>query len=454
MNEGGRVLVVDDEEVIRDSCREVLEREGLSVAEAENAPAALDVLDQERWDVVLLDLKMPGVSGLEALKKIKNRDSEPVVIVITGYPSVQTAVEAMKWGAMDYLTKPFDCEKLTATVGRALARRDLELSSYPGERGAEDQSPSGSMLVGETPQIKEIRSLIKQVAETESTILIMGESGTGKEVVARMLHQQSARDDEPFVVVDCTTLVDSLVENELFGHVKGSFTGASETRRGRFEMAEDGTLFLDEVGSIDKGLQSKLLRAIERGEIVRVGSNEALHVDVRVIAASNTDLARAVEDGEFREDLYYRLSVVPIVLPPLRQRKEDIPLLARHFLKLHAENRNRNVRRITDEAMDVLTAHDWPGNVRELSNAIERAVVLAEGEEIVPELLLHYGFTYSPDRVRSDADVPTLEELEERHIRRVLRRTGGNKTRAAELLGIDRKTIYRKLQQFEEEESG
>jgi len=449
VSSSGTVLVVDDEGAMRDGCRQVLEKEGLTVLEAKTAAEALRMLAGAHCDVVLLDLKMPGMGGMEALRRIQEHHRGTAVIVITGYPSIETVVEAMKWGAVDYLTKPFSAESLRLAVSNTLARGSLPGLECERRRGRKSDSASTDVLVGQTPQMKAIRDLVKRVAQTDSTVLVMGESGTGKEVLARMLHRGSGRAARPFVVVDCTTLVDTLVENELFGHVKGSYTGAGTTTHGRFEMADGGTLFFDEVGCLHQGLQSKLLRAIEHGEFVRVGSNRTMSVDVRVVAATNTDLARGVENGTFREDLYYRLSVVPIVLPPLRQRKADIPLLAEHFLRLHAANRHKAVTKVSPEAMNVLMAHDWPGNVRELSNAIERAVVLAEGDEIVPELLLHYGFAYHPPSDSTPYRTRTLAEMERAHIEHMLRKTGGNKRRAAELLGIDRKTLRRKLRAFQ-----
>jgi len=448
MDSNGTVLIVDDEAAMRDACRQALQREGMTVHEADSAPAALEVLSGTDCEIVLLDLKMPGMDGIEVLKRIRADHVTTSVIVITGYPSVDSAVEAMKWGAVDYLAKPFDANTLRVAVGRALARRSLPDSHSSSPRCRASTSEE-TLLIGETTQIRAVRDLVERVAETDSTVLIMGESGTGKEVVARMVHAHSRRAGSPFVIVDCTMLVDALVENELFGHVRGSYTGATTTTHGRVELADGGTLFLDEVGCLSVGLQSKLLRAIERGEFMRVGSNETLSVDTRVVAAANTDLMRAVQRGEFREDLYYRLSVVPIVLPPLRQRKLDIPLLAQHFLRLHCAARRTSVTRISPEAMKVLMAHQWPGNVRELSNAIERAVVLAGGTRIEPDDLLHYGFAY---RMREEAALLehlTLEELERRHIMRVLRTTDGNKQQTAEVLGIDRKTLRRKLRRYE-----
>jgi len=447
MPTSGTVLVVDDEDAIRDGCRQALQAEGLRVLEAASSLEALEVMAKSSCHVAILDLRMPGMGGMELLKRIKSEHNHVTVIVITGYASVETAVEAMKWGAIDYIPKPFDAASLRMAVRRALlGETDAESASSGGPRGAGPASRA-PRLIGKTPEMQRLRELIERVARTDSTVLIMGESGTGKEIVARALHENSKRAAGPFVVVDCTTLVGALMENELFGHAKGSYTGASSTTHGCFETADGGTLFLDEVGCLDVSLQSKLLRAIERKEFSRVGSSETISVDVRVIAATNMDLVKAVEEGKFRDDLYYRLSVVPIILPPLRHRKEDIPLLAEHFLNLHARNRRKQVTRINPEAMEVLMAHHWPGNVRELSNAIERAVVLAEGEEIVPELLLHYGFTHRPARGPQGDRTLTLADAERALIERALRATGGKKGRAAELLGIDRKTLWRKLRQ-------
>jgi len=444
MRDRETVLVVDDDAPVRDGCRQALQAEGLEVVEAADAAEALRLMSSRPCSVVLLDLRMPGMDGMELLGRIRGEHRHTAVVVITGYASVETAVQAMKQGAVDYLPKPFSARTLRAAVHRALHAGGPACAPPAGKARADCP-----VLVGETPEMRKVRELIERLAPTDSTVLIMGESGTGKEVVARILHHKSPRATRPFVLVDCTTLVGTLMENELFGHVKGSYTGATATTHGRFELADGGTLFLDEVGCLELGLQSKLLRAIEQKEFTRVGSNQTISVDTRVIAATNTNLARAVEQGTFREDLYYRLSVVPLVLPPLRHRKEDIPLLAEHFLRLHSSRRHKHVRRITPRAMDVLMAHDWPGNVRELSNAIERAVVLAEGEEIVPELLLHYGFERRPARPPAAHDAPvSLAEMERAHIEHVLRTVQGNKSRAARLLGIDRKTLWRKLKQY------
>ncbi|MFO7956771.1 MAG: sigma-54 dependent transcriptional regulator [Candidatus Brocadiia bacterium] len=451
MSPDARILVADDDAAMRDSCRQVLEREGLSIEEAADGDEALQRLAARAYELVLLDLKMPGTDGMDVLKHIKDRHNGTAVVVITGYPSIDTAVEAMKLGATDFLPKPFSRESLTVIVQKALDYTRLEEENRRLRRHIEAVTPP-TEIVGETPEMRRIYDLMRRVAPTDSTVLLTGESGTGKELVARALHANSKRASGPFVVVDCATLVGTLFENELFGHAKGSYTGATSTTHGRFELANGGTLFLDEVGCIEPGMQQKLLRVLEQREFTRVGSNQIIHTDVRVIAATNTDLEKAVAAGSFREDLYYRLSVFPIKLPPLRERKADIPLLAEHFLRLHCDHRQKEVSAISPEAVERLMAHDWPGNVRELSNVIERAVVLAEGGCIRPEHLLNLG---SPDYDRpAAAESPTrsLDEVERRHIRRVLDHTDGNKTRAADILGIDRKTLWRKLQAYDGED--
>jgi len=447
MAEQVNILVVDDDAAMRDSCRQALEREGLSVAEAQNGRQALAMVAQKPFDLVLLDLKMPGMGGLDALSRMRKLRNDLAVIAITGYPSIDSAVEAMKRGAADFLPKPFNREALRLVVAKALKQSRLEREN--ARLRDELKAVRGPKpIIGRTPGMKRVFDLMERVAPTDSSVLIMGESGTGKELVARALHARSRRADRPFVVVDCATLVGTLFENELFGHTKGSFTGATSTTHGRFQAADGGTLFLDEVGCIEPGMQQKLLRVLEQKEFSRVGSNETIHVDVRLIAATNTDLAAAVRSGTFREDLYYRLSVFPIVLPPLRERRADIPLLVDHFLRLHGQARGV-VSRVSKEAMDALLEHEWPGNVRELSNVIERAVVLAGPETITPEHLL-YQRGPAPAPAAGPAGVQTLPELERVHIMRALRSTGGNKRRAAELLGIDRKTLYRKLKRYQE----
>lgn len=446
MRNGAKILIVDDEAPMRDACRQILERDGLEVHEATSGREALTAMDRCLFDLVILDLKMPKVGGLDVLRSMKRRHMDISVVVVTGYPSVDSAVEAMKNGAIDFLAKPFASEAL-----RVIVRKSLHYSRIEREhgllRGQMSESGEPGEMIGRTPQMKGIFDLIERVAPTDSTVLIIGESGTGKELVARALHRKSSRAGGPFITVDCATLVGTLFESELFGHAKGSFTGATTTTHGRFAVANGGTIFFDEVGCVELSMQAKLLRVLEQREFTRVGSNQTISVDVRVIAATNTDLVRAVEEGTFREDLFYRLLVVPVFLPPLRQRRDDIALLAQHFLERYRRTRRKEVRRISRKAMEVITAHSWPGNIRELSNAIERAVVLAEGSSIKPEHLLHYGVARVPE-APALGGVLTLDEVERRQIEKVLRHSNGNKSHAAELLGIDRKTLWRKLQRY------
>jgi len=447
MYKEAHILIVDDEAAMRDACRQTLQRDGLQVFEARNGNEALTLMAKRLYDLVILDLKMPGIDGMEVLRRIRLEHSQTPVVVITGYPSIESAIGAIKSGAVDFLPKPFSSESLRVIIGKALdysrLRRQNDLM-----RGQFTVGARPTEMIGRTSQMKAIFDLIDRVAPTDSTVLITGESGTGKELVARSLHLKSLRSSGPFVAVDCATLVGTLFESELFGHVKGSFTGAVATTHGRFEMADTGTLFLDEVSCIDPAMQAKLLRVIEEREFTRVGSGQTIAVDVRIIAATNTDLVRAVEEGAFREDLFYRLSVVPIVLPPLRQRKADIPVLAEHFLRLHCRRRNKEVVQISVAAMDSLLQHDWPGNVRELSNAIERAVVLAEGQEILPDHLLHHGVVRQYTVKTSPEHVVALSESERMHIEKALQESRGNKSLAARMLGIDRKTLWRKLRQY------
>ncbi len=441
------ILVVDDEESMRDSCRQALLRDGNRVEAAEDGLKGLAMLEKESFDLVILDLKMPGMSGMEVLQKIKEEAPEVVVVVITGYATVESAVEAMKEGAYDYIPKPFTPDSLRIIVDRALERRKLSLENVllrtelRGRLGEE-------VIVGKSAGMQKVEELVRQVAPTDSTVLISGETGTGKELVARAIHSQSNRRDKPFIVIDCGGLVESLFESELFGHIKGSFTGATETTYGRFEVANGGTVFLDEIGNISINIQAKLLRALQEKEITRVGSTQVIKVDVRIIAATNKDLLKCVSEQTFREDLFYRLSVVPIVLPPLRERREDIPLLANHFLRKYNEKREKSVTAISDGAMKVLTEYDWPGNVRELENVIERAVVLTGGGVIEPADLWYYEVG-SKRATGSDADeVKSLTDAEREHIVRTLKMLNGQIGKASEALGIDRKTLRLKMRKY------
>ncbi len=447
MNGEANILVIDDEESMRDSCRQALLRDENRVEVAEDGSKGLSMLERESFDLVILDLKMPGLSGMEVLKKIKEEGPEIVVVVITGYATVESAVEAMKAGAYDFIPKPFTPDSLRMISRRALEKRKLSLENVllraelKGRFGVE-------AVVGRSSSMREVEELVRKVAPSDSAVLISGETGTGKELIARAIHSQSSRKDKPFVVVDCGGLAESLFESELFGYVKGSFTGATETKYGRFEVANDGTVFLDEIGNISMNIQTKLLRVLQEREITRVGSSQVIKVDVRIIAATNKELLKCVKEQTFREDLFYRLSVVPIVLPPLRERREDIPLLANHFLRKHNEKREKSVTAVSERAMKVLTEYDWPGNVRELENVVERAVVLTRSGVIEPDDLWYYELG-SKTPSSSDADeTRSLTDVEREHIIRTLEALNGHIGKASEALGIDRKTLRLKLKKY------
>jgi DNA-binding NtrC family response regulator len=446
VSDQARILIVDDEESMRDGCRQVLAPEGFVIQEASSGDGALEAIRRESFDLVILDLKMPRVDGLEILRRLQQESPGTAAVVITGYPSVESAVEAMKLGASDFLPKPFTPDVLRLTVrrtlrARAMARENLLLRSQLEEcRGGNHE------LIGQGAAMRQIMDLVRRVGPTDSTVLITGESGTGKELIARAVRNHSPRRDKPFVTVDCGALVGTLFESELFGHVKGSFTGATSLKHGRFELADGGTIFFDEIANVNPDIQVKLLRVIQEREFTRVGATQVMPVDVRILAATSRDLLDEIRQGRFREDLFYRLCVVPIVLPPLRQRREDIPLLAEHFLQRHNLRRRDKIRGLTDEAMDALVKYDWPGNVRELENAIERATVLVRGDRITPADLLYYGSFLRPEAA-AETLVP-LAAVEKEHIVRVLRGHAGNQTAAAKTLGIDRKTLWRKMQEY------
>ena len=439
------VLVVDDDEAMLDACRQALGRPGCAVRLARAADEAVASLRAEPADVVVLDLRLPGESGMDLLERLRRRWPDTAVIMVTGYATIPAAVEAIRRGAFDFVPKPFTPAVLRSVVARALRAAGSAAEHPAGRVGLGD-------MVGQSDAIRRVKVLVARVAASESTVLITGESGTGKELVAKALHAGSPRRDGPFVAVDCASLVESLVGGELFGHVRGAFTDAHADRKGRFEVAGGGTLFFDEIGAVRPETQGKLLRALQERVIHRVGSSEPTPVDVRVVAATNVDLADAVRAGRFREDLYYRLSVIPIFLPPLRRRREDVLPLAEHFLRRwSAEEDGRPAPELTADACDILLSYDWPGNVRELENTIERAVVLAERSRIDADDLVLCGvgvgekFGPSP----AEASALTLHDVERQHIGRVLARYGGNRSRAARSLGIDRKTLQRKIAKYE-----
>jgi DNA-binding NtrC family response regulator len=448
-----RILVVDDDAASCELLREIFAAEGWEAESAQTPEAALELAARERFDLVVSDINLESArTGLDILREM--RETCPVILV-TGFGSLDAAVEASREGAWDFVSKPFKVEEVVAT-----ARRALERSRVDGGDAAEAEKLSSSYeqssgLTGRSPAMIELYKEIARVAPSRSTVLITGESGTGKELVARSIHKHSPRASQPFVPVNCGALAETLLESELFGYVRGAFTGANSDRKGLWEEAEGGTLFLDEAGETSPAMQVKLLRALQEGEIRRVGSTKAVNVDARVVAATNRDLEKEVRAGRFREDLFYRLSVVNLRVPPLRERRGDIPLLAERFLRAASENAGRRLLHLTEEALSRLVSYDWPGNVRELESAVEYAALHARGSEVAAEDLptklqtpeVRQAASRSPLAALYE-DLPSLDELERRYLLHVLEATGGNRTRTAEVLRIDRRTLYRMAERF------
>jgi two-component system, NtrC family, response regulator AtoC len=440
------ILAVDDDAIACQLLQEVLQKEGYRVSTATSGQDAIRLAQEVPFDLAILDIRMPDVSGIEVLKALKRINTQMPVLMTTAYSSMQTAIEATRQGAYDYLSKPCKIEELTLTVKRALEQyRLLQENHYFRQELREKYKFEN--IIGMTPAMLEIYKTVARLVDSKTTVLIQGESGTGKELIARALHFNGARAERPFVPVDCASLTESLLESELFGHVRGAFTGAVETKKGLFEKADGGTIFLDEIAEISPALQAKLLRVLQQHEIRRVGGTEPIALDVRVIAATNKDVEALVKAGRFREDLFYRLHVVTLHLPPLRERQEDIPLLANYFLRKHSEANQKLITHITPEALQVLCAHTWPGNVRELEHSIERGVTLTMNNCLMPEDL--------PPKLRQQTTASSpglsqpwlsLDELEKQHIQAVLRLTQGNKKKAAQILGINRRSLYRMAQ--------
>ena len=447
-----KILVVDNEARMRRVLQMMLEGSDYEVDLAEGGEKALARLKDSAFSLVITDMKMPGMSGLALLKEIKKVDEGIPVIVMTAYGTIPTAIEAMKAGAHDYVLKPFDMEEMKAVVEKALEREKLLRQSQYLREELEAKYQFDN-IVGESSQMKEVFRLINQVAPTKSTVLILGESGTGKELIARAIHHSSPRANQPFVVVNCAALPENLLESELFGHVKGAFTGAHRDRQGRFALADGGTIFLDEIGAMSPGLQAKFLRVLQEKEFEPVGGSRSIKVDVRIIAATNQDLKRAVEERNFREDLYYRLNVVPVHLPPLRERKEDIPPLAHHFLRRYSQELTKDVREISPKALELMLQYDWPGNIRELENAVERAIVLSKGNtlsaETLPLVPASREAEVSDENISyQEAKKAVLESFERRFFTRILKEAGGNVSQAARQVQIDRKNLYQKMKEL------
>jgi DNA-binding NtrC family response regulator len=435
------ILVVDDELIVRESLSKWFREDGYRVESAENAATALKKLQAGPWNLMLVDIKMPGMDGIELLQRVKEMTKDVAVIVITAFATVDTAVKALKEGAFDYITKPIDPDYLDHMVEKALHQQELVRENLKLKDAVSELAPRGD-IIGESPEMQRVMELVHSVAPTDTTIMIRGESGTGKELVARAIHAASPRKFFPIVTVNCGAMTETLLESELFGHERGAFTGAQYRRKGKVELADGGTLFLDEIGNIDMKTQMDLLRVIETKQFTRVGGTEVVKSDFRVICATNKDLERAVKEGSFREDLYYRVNVFIIELPPLRGRRGDIAKLAHYFLEKYARQMNKQVKGFTPEAMLALRQHDWPGNVRELENAIERAMVVTQGDMIDKDHLpLQIPLALAKEG-------KTLEDVEHRHIEQVLRENSWNVSRSAAVLDIDRVTLYHKIEKY------
>jgi len=441
------VLVVDDEGVTRNLCRDISREAGLEVYEAATTEEALDLLEQTAVDIVITDLKVPQLGGLELLKKVRALHPQIAIMMLTQYGTIETAVEATRLGATDYVTKPFHVEELRSKIDRLVRSIDLDQENRVLREQLRTRPGFGG-LIGVSAKMQRMYKVVEKVSQHNYPVLVLGESGTGKELVARSIHFAGPRQGKPFVPVDCSGLVPTLIESELFGYVKGAFTGAQTSRQGLLESAEGGTVFLDEIGDLPVDLQAKLLRALQEREIRPVGATDRVHINVRVIAATNRDLESAVRSGGFRQDLFFRLNVVQIKVPPLRDRRSDIPLLVSSFLEKFSDSQ-RPVRTISEDAMRRMMGYDWPGNVRELENAVERAVALGSGPILLVGDLpsnLHYG---SGDKLPESDELLPLDEMERRAILRALRETSGDKLAAARLLGIGKTTLYRKLKQYD-----
>jgi len=443
-----KVLVVDDDSLMKDFLKEALGRSDYSVDLASTGEEALEKIKDRDYDIILSDIRMPSMSGMELLKVTREYVPDAKVVMMTAYGTVENAVEAMKLGAFDYVMKPFSADEIELVLKRAFEHKRLILenrllrSELAGKYRFEN-------IVGKSPQMQKIFELVEVVADSKATVLITGESGTGKELIAKAIHYNSSRKDGPFIKINCAAFPDGLVESELFGHEKGAFTGAIRKSEGRFELADGGTLLLDEVSEISPGLQAKLLRVLQEREFERVGSGQTIQVDVRIISTSNKNLREQIEKGKFREDLFYRLNVIPMHISPLRERKEDIPILAEHFLKKYNLENNRSIQGISQKVYEMFSEYPWPGNVRELENYIERAVVTAKGKVLTPsdfpkELVLSKTYFFS-EAIEVGC---SIYEAEKRLILKTLEAEGGNRTKAAEILGISTRTLRNKLQEY------
>jgi len=440
------ILVVDDEKTIREGCRDILKND-YYVECVQTGWEAINILSKNLFHIVLLDMNLPDISGMEVLEKIKRMNPDIEIIIITAYATIKSAIETVKKGAYDYIAKPFTPDDLRLSVQKTLREKSLKLENdYLKEKIVARTEPVE--IVGNSPKMVEIFELVRKVAPTDSSVLICGESGTGKELIARDIYRQSSRKDNPFLAIDCGALVETLLESELFGHIKGSFTGADRTKHGSFELANGGTFLLDEISNLSLSMQAKLLRVIQEREIKPVGGERPIKVDVRLICATNKDLRKEIEQGTFREDLFYRISVVVISLPPLRERREDIPSLAAYFMEKYNQKRKRRIRKISSPVMKIFMNYDWPGNVRELENVMERAVIIEDSQIIRPSSIPSHLISHKTDKEKPNEGLKSLEELEKEHILSALHETSFHKSNAAKILGIDRKTLHKKITKY------
>jgi DNA-binding NtrC family response regulator len=455
-----KILVVDDEEIVLKSCRKILEGGGHQVFCALSGQEAFDLLEKEPLDIVITDMKMPGIDGMGVLERVKEKHPDILVIMITGYSTVQSAVQAMRLGAFDYIPKPFTPDEVLIVVEKALEKKSLIYENICLRKELEAKYGFDN-IIGSSPKMQAVYKLIRKVAPTDSTVLIRGESGTGKELIARAIHFNSPRKQKPFVPVDCGVLASELLESELFGHVKGSFTGAIVTKPGLFEIADGGSIFLDEIGDTNPNFQSKLLRVIQEREFTPVGGIKPKKVDLRFVVATNKDLEKLVEEKQFREDLFYRLNVVSITIPPLREKKDDIPLLAYHFLRKYAKEMNKNIKSISVDAMNMLIAYSWPGNIRQLENVVERAIVMAEGDTITTE---HLPFVVKAEITHPDTPIPknseelkgikkqvresAVESIEKSFLLDALTRNDWNITKSARDVGMQRSNFQALMRKY------
>ena len=451
MSNPKKILVVDDDETHRLMLHATLESEGYTVHEADDGLTAVEAVKKEFYDLVLMDIRMAHMSGIDALREIKRISPGIPALIMTAFASIETAVEAVKSGAYDYITKPLDIEKLKRSIASELEHSDLRQEVAILKERIGDKFDL-SNIIGKSRRMREIFELLAMAAPSDATVLIQGESGTGKELIANAIHQNSSRASNPLIKVNCAALPESLLESELFGHERGAFTGAVSMRKGRFELADSGSIFLDEISEMAPAMQAKLLRVTQEGEFERVGGMKTIEADVRIISATNKDLEQEIREGRFREDLFYRLNVISVPLPPLRERKEDIPLLAEHFLSIYSEKNRRLMKGFQPKALDLLMRYDWPGNIRELENTIERSVIMTRGDHISPvDLPMNIQSLGGELEGDNTGVLPgwSMREVEKDLIIKTLERTNGNKTKAAEILGINRKTLQNKIREYE-----